>query len=105
MDPTVISQPFLKYGSYQRITTCHHSIFGVMSKYQHKKHEIGDNDCSKCYIGSTCESLVKGMGRRKRAYTQYLINEQNKHFPHLVLLFDAFGIDNCKSELVEECPT
>ena len=68
-------------------------------------YEIADNKYNKFYIGSGCEPFLKRMGRHKREYNPYLLDEQNKHFPRPVLLFDEFGIDNCDLELVEKHPT
>ena len=44
------------------------------------------------------------MGMHKQKCKQYLINEQSKHFPRSMLLFDEFDIDVCKMELVEDYP-
>ena len=68
-------------------------------------YRIAHNDCRKCYIGSTFETLVKRMARHSREYKQYLLNEQNKQSERPMVLFDAFDIDNCKIELVKEPPT
>ena len=54
---------------------------------------------NKCYIGSTCESLTLRFNRHKWKYNQYL--KGSTDITRSFLLFDEFGIDNCKIELIE----
>ena len=73
------------------------------NKYEKGKiYQIIDVGYSKCYIGSTCESLSRRMTRHKATYKQYLNGKSNhtKSFE----LFDEFGFDNCKIELIEYHP-
>ena len=78
-----------------------------MSKYQNGKiYKITDLGYNKCYIGSTCESLCKRMGRHRREYKQYCnANSKRKSFPRSMSLFDEYGVENCKIELIEDYPT
>ena len=72
------------------------------NKYQHGKiYKIVDVGYKKCYIGSTCESLSQRMARHRQKYKSYLKGraENTRSF----FLFDEFGVDNCKIELIEIC--
>lgn len=74
-----------------------------MNRYEKGKiYKIVDVGYSKCYIGSTCESLSRRMTRHKATYKQYLNGRSNniRSFE----LFDEFGFDNCKIELIEYYP-
>ena len=67
-----------------------------------KIYKIWDNNYTKCYIGSTCEELSQRMARHRDKYKQHL---QNKYaFTTSFLLFEEFGMDNCKIELIELYP-
>ena len=79
----------------------------MMSKYNNGKvYKITDLGYNKCYIGSTCESLCKRMGRHRRDYKKYCNDEnKTKAYPRSMMLFDEYGIDNCKIELIEDYPT
>ena len=77
-----------------------------MNKYHNGKiYKITDVGYNKCYIGSTCESLSQRMARHRWKYTQYFKN--NTECTRSFLLFDEYGIDNCKIELIEnfKCET
>ena len=72
-----------------------------MNRYEHGKiYIITDNDYTKTYYGSTTEPLSKRMERHRSDYRKYLNNE--RHFMSSFTLFDEFGMENCKIELVEE---
>ena len=72
-----------------------------MNKYHNGKiYKITDIGYNKCYIGSTCESLSQRMARHRSQYKYYLTNK--KHPNRSFYLFDEYGIDNCKIELVEK---
>lgn len=74
------------------------------NKYKNGKiYKIVDVGYSKCYIGSTCESLSKRMARHRSSYNQYL-NGVFKKSVRSFELFDEFGFDNCKIELIENHP-
>ena len=71
------------------------------NKYQNGKiYKITDIGYTKCYIGSTCQDLCQRMAQHRTNYKYYLNAKyaNNSSF----LLFDEFGIDNCKIELIEE---
>ena len=74
-----------------------------MPDYQKGKiYRIWDNGYNKCYIGSTCEDLSRRMtGHRKN----FKIHKRDgKGFTTADMLFDEYGIENCKIELVENFP-
>ena len=74
-----------------------------MSKYQNGKiYKIVDVGYSKCYIGSTCEQLSKRMSRHRRKYNAFLNSSGN--FVSSYRLFEEFGLENCKIELIEIYP-
>ena len=73
------------------------------NKYANGKiYKITDNAYTKCYIGSTIQPLSSRMGGHRRKYKSYL--DGKIHLTTSFLLFEEFGIDNCKIELIEECP-
>ena len=78
-----------------------------MNKYQNGKiYKITDVDYNKCYIGSTTESLSQRMARHRREYKKYTNNDENKkYYARSMLLFKEYGIENCKIELIENCPS
>ena len=74
-----------------------------MNKYQNGKiYKIVSSDYSKCYIGSTCESLSQRMARHRNKYKVYLKGDitLTRSFD----LFDQYGVENCKIELIENFP-
>ena len=73
-----------------------------MNKYQNGKiYKIVDVGYNKCYIGSTCESLSQRMARHRYSYERHSAGKYGKI--QVFDLFDEFGIENCKIELVEHC--
>ena len=74
-----------------------------MNRYENGKiYKITDNAYTKCYIGSTCESLSQRMARHRKEYRNYL--KGGKYFFTSFNIFNEFGIDNCFIELLENCP-
>ena len=72
------------------------------SKYKNARiYKITDIAYNKCYIGSTCESLSQRMARHRHNYkkAEEWNNQTNCH-----LLFDEYGMENCKIELLEDYP-
>jgi hypothetical protein len=66
-----------------------------------KIYKIVDIGYTKMYIGSTTQSLSKRFSYHKKAYIRW---KNNKHNKVMVFdIFDEFGINNCKIELIEEC--
>ena len=66
------------------------------TKYQNAKiYKIADVGYKKCYIGSTIQSLSNRMARHRSHYRNGTQETNAK------LLFDEFGIDNCKIELIK----
>ena len=74
-----------------------------MPDYQKGKiYRIWDKNFTKCYIGSTVEELSKRMTKHRDKYKSYL--QKATYFNTAFKLFEEFGIDNCKIELLESYP-
>ena len=75
----------------------------MSNQYQNGKiYKIVDVGYNKCYFGSTCEELSQRMARHRHRYQSYL---NNAGFCASVLtLFDEYGVESCKIELVENYP-
>jgi len=72
----------------------------IQNKYQHGKiYQITDIGYNKCYIGSTTEGLSLRMTRHRAGYKQFL--NSGKKFISSFDLFNEYGVENCKSELIE----
>lgn len=68
------------------------------NKYHHSKiYKITDTNYTKMYIGSTTQELSERMAGHRREYKY-----QNKHMTTSAKLFEEFGVENCKIELLEE---
>ena len=75
----------------------------VPNKYHNGKiYKVVDNGYNMCYYGSTTQSLSSRLSGHKRNYNQY--KEGKKHMITVFKIFDEYGPDNCKIELVELCP-
>ena len=73
------------------------------NKYSNGKiYKITDNAYTKCYIGSTIQPLSSRMGGHRREYKRYLLG--NFTLITSFLLFQEFGKENCKIEIIEEYP-
>ena len=76
----------------------------MSGKYQNGKiYRIVSADYSKCYVGSTCEGLSQRMARQRYMYNQHT-NRGKESYRSANKLFEEFGVDNCKIELIEEYP-
>ena len=70
------------------------------NKYSKGKiYKITDVGYNKCYIGSTTENLSKRMARHRDHYKMFK-SQQGKYYSSFDI-FDEFGMDNCKIELME----
>ena len=67
-----------------------------------KIYKITDNAYSKCYIGSTTQPLSARMAGHRRSFHEYSITKTG--FMTSFLLFEEFGVEHCKIELIENCP-
>ena len=75
-----------------------------MNRYENSKiYKIVDVGYNKCYIGSTCESLSKRMERHRTHYNHYVKGKMKKKTTAMDI-FNEFGIENCKIELIENYP-
>ena len=68
-----------------------------------KIYKITDIGYTKMYIGSTCQPLSKRLSKHKADYKQWKDGKRRKVTSFD--LFDEFGLENCKIELIEnyEC--
>ena len=72
-----------------------------MSKYHNGKiYKIVDVGYNKQYFGSTIESLSKRMAKHRYKYKTYSSSEEQIRVS-CYDIFDEYGIENCKIELVE----
>ena len=72
----------------------------MSNKYQSGKiYKIVDVGYTKCYIGSTCEGLSQRMARHRSNYKLYQCGNQRQSSAYM--LFEEFGFENCKIELLE----
>ena len=67
-----------------------------------KIYKVTDNEGNLCYYGSTESTLKLRMGRHRRSYTSYL--KGNSNYITVFSIFDKYGVDNCKIELVKLFP-
>ena len=58
---------------------------------------------NKCYIGSTTETLARRFASHKKEYKCFL-NHKRRGQSTSFLLFEEYGLENCKIELVELFP-
>ncbi len=71
------------------------------SKYKNGKiYKITDNAYTKCYYGSSISTLPQRWHKHKTSYKRYLNNEDKRYMTSFII-FEEFGIENCKIELVE----
>ena len=69
---------------------------------QGKIYKVWDNAYTECYIGSTVETLSSRMAKHRAQYKRWKANQAK--FLTAFLLFDKFGVENCKVELLEHFP-
>ncbi len=73
------------------------------NKYANGKiYKIVDNGYNKCYIGSTYNSLSHRMSHHRDDFKRFLEGKIKKTSSYE--LFEEFGVENCKIELVENFP-
>ena len=63
-------------------------------------YQVVDIAYEQCYFGSTIDTLPNRFKGHKTTYQQYL-NGNKRKYTSLFDMFDKFGIENCKIELVE----
>lgn len=68
-----------------------------------KIYKIVDNAYNVCYYGSTVQTLSNRMAKHRIDYYNYKNGDKNK-FTTAFNIFDEYGIENCKIELVEMFP-
>ena len=65
-------------------------------------YKIWDIAFTKCYIGSSVQPLSKRFQKHKSDYKRYLYG--NSSYTTVFLLFEEFGVGNCKIFWEEDCP-
>ena len=63
-------------------------------------YQVVDIAYEQCYFGSTIDTLPNRFKGHKKPYQHYL-NGNKRKYTSLFDMFDKFGIENCKIELVE----
>jgi hypothetical protein len=73
------------------------------NKYANGKiYRITDISYTKCYIGSTVQRLSARLAKHRHGFKAFLEGKATKVSSYMI--FQEFGLDNCKIELVEEFP-
>ena len=67
-----------------------------------KIYRVCDNGYNQFYYGSTIQSLPMRLGKHRSLYKLYKDGKYNKRVS-VYDIFDKFGMENCKIELVEAC--
>lgn len=76
----------------------------MSNKYEQGKiYKVCDIAYTRTYYGSTIEPLCKRMGKYRYKYHKYKRGEGRDNIT-VFMIFDEFGIENCKIELVEIYP-
>ena len=74
------------------------------NKYNNGKiYKIVDVGYNLCYIGSTTEELSQRMARHRYHY-KYFTEGKKQNFITIFKIFEQFGVEHCKIELVELYP-
>jgi hypothetical protein len=74
------------------------------NRYEHGKiYKITDVAYTESYVGSTVQPLCNRMAEHRRHYKQYKDGKSGKCMTSY-LLFDKYGVENCKIELIEVYP-
>ena len=78
-------------------------IMENQNTYQNGKiYKIVDVGYSKCYIGSTIETLSMRMCKHRSKYKTLAETKPNRYCSFV--MFQEFGVENCKIELIENYP-
>ena len=76
-----------------------------MPDYQKGKiYKIWDSNYEECYVGSTIQELSMRMADHRKLYKQFKNGLRERPDTTVYLLFDKYGLDNCKIELEETFP-
>ena len=75
-----------------------------MDRYQKGKiYQIVDNGYNMFYIGSTCCELSARLAQHRMHYKQFNKMQRTTRFT-VYNIFDKYGAENCKIELIENFP-
>ena len=67
-----------------------------------KIYKVTNNNYTECYIGSTVQPLSSRLAQHRRDYKRYKAGKAI--YVSSYLLFDKYGLANCKIKLIEEFP-
>jgi flagellar biosynthesis GTPase FlhF len=74
------------------------------NKYTNGKiYKITDTSYNECYIGSTVQTLSQRIAGHRGNHKQFL-KDKKVRLVSVYTLFDNYGLENCKIELLELCP-
>ena len=74
------------------------------SKYHNGRiYKIVGNGYTKMYIGSTVQSLCNRMSEHRKRFNKYR-HGQDTNYTSSFVIFEEYGMDNCKIELIEVFP-
>ena len=71
---------------------------------QGKIYKICDNAYTRIYYGSTTQALCKRISEHRSEYKRYKNGKGKEYYKSVFIIFDEFGLENCKIELVELFP-
>ena len=66
-------------------------------------YKVVDNELNVCYIGSTTQKLCKRMAQHRKDFKKYL-NDSSYKNTSIFTIFQSYGVENCKIELIEKYP-
>ena len=74
------------------------------NKYNNGKiYKITDTAYNECYIGSTVQTLSRRIAGHRSQHKQFFKHNKGR-FVSVSTLFENYGLENCKIELLELCP-
>ena len=77
----------------------------ISNKYlMGKIYKVVDIGYNKCYVGSTCAELSHRMSGHINKYKGFINGKEQKGKVRVYDLFNEYGVENCKIELIEYYP-
>ena len=77
----------------------------ISNKYlKGKIYKVVDIGYNKCYVGSTCAELSHRMSGHINKYKGFINGKEQKGKVRVYDLFNEYGVENCKIELIEYYP-
>ena len=66
-------------------------------------YKVVDNGLNMCYIGSTTQKLCKRMAQHRADFKKKM-NDSSYRNTSIFTIFQKYGVENCKVELIEKYP-